>query len=153
MHLSYLNKCWQGLLYATASINFVRITCVIVIQKGVVMGPDSVDHMVSSQRDITSQVTRAFTHASFQADTVLVYHFSNYFYAQIIRGITSKEALKVKYYYDHLMFTHGTRVCVYRTDNLIFWIISSRSQSRILDKISLTVEWYNSTRIQLLNSV
>ena len=76
-----------------------------------------IDHMVSSQIGLITQVAGALTHTRFWEATVFMYHYSDYGYTYLTRVTSTEEILWSKEAYEHLATTHGARVCAYRGYN------------------------------------
>ena len=70
----------------------------------------SIDNMVSVQPGLITQVTGTITHTILRVATILMYHYYNYCYAQLLRGTSSEETLCPKEAYENLTVTHGARV-------------------------------------------
>ena len=79
-----------------------------------------IDQLIPTQPGIIPQFTGTLIYARFWAATVFVDHYSDYFYSQLIRGVSSGETLHSKKAYDCLPVTHGTRVYAYRSYKEIF---------------------------------
>ena len=73
--------------------------------------------MISSQIGIIHHYTGTITHVRFLADTVCVYQYYEYCSANFIRGESDGESLQVNEAYEHLSYTHRTRVCACMADN------------------------------------
>ena len=73
--------------------------------------------MKSSQPGLTPQVTRVLNNARLLSATVLVNHYYDYCYYQLMRETSTEETIYSKETYDRLEATRGSRVCSYRTYN------------------------------------
>ena len=80
----------------------------------------SIDQMVYSQPGLIPEVTGDLTHAIFWSSTVFVDHYSNYYYAHLMRGTLAEENLRTKEFYKSLSDTHRARVCAYRANKRRF---------------------------------
>ena len=74
----------------------------------------AIDHMVSAQPGIISQVTRDLTHMKFWAATIFVDHYSYYRYTKLIRLNLDEKTFWANEADEHLAVTHMAGVSIYR---------------------------------------
>ena len=84
------------------------------------MDMELIGHVVSDQPGIITQVTWELSHKILWAATLFVDHYSDYCYAQLMRGASSEEFLQAKEDHECLAATHEARIYNYRTDRGIY---------------------------------
>ena len=89
-----------------------------------------IDHMVSYQTGFITKFTGAIAHTILWADTVFVYHYSNYCHYHLLPGNSAEETLKTKEASARLVATHVDRVYTYRPETRRF--SETRFRSRMV---------------------
>jgi hypothetical protein len=78
------------------------------------------DHLVSAQPGLISQITRKLTGQQINGATVIVDHYSDHVYMYLMQNLTLEETLLTKHAYERFLSSIGVTATAYHADNGCF---------------------------------